>query len=187
MRSRASRRPPTRRRTRGIIEAGSPTSGACCRYRVLSPHARNGPKLPTRHFSVIAVTQHCSPHHRNPAVSRDCVGGFCVRNPALSRDCVGGVCDHHGVTHPRERRGPSASVVGKPLLRHWHTVSQTVLAPAPRVFKHPMLSVSSRCFGFSGSPHPEFVTRSVSCSAANFGFSGPPPPGFGTPDVSCSA
>ena len=100
MRSRASRRPPTRRRTRGIIEAGSPTSGACCRYRVLSPHARNGPKLPTRHFSVLAVTQHCSPHHRNPAVSRDCVGGICEY---------------------RDASGPSASVLGKPRPRHWQT------------------------------------------------------------------
>ena len=83
----------------------------------------------------------------------------------------------HIVTHPRERRGPSASVVGKPLLRHWHTVSPTVLAPAPRVFKHPMLSVSSKCFDFRG---PRIQNSEPETSAAQLlilGSRGPRPRG----------
>ena len=77
--------------------------------------------------------------------------------------------------HIAERRGPSASVSGKPLLRHWHTVSPTVLAPAPRVFKHPMLSVSSKCFDFRG---PRIQNSEPETSAAQLlilGARGPRP------------
>ena len=111
----------------------------------------------------------------------------------------------HREAYKREVRPLSLSVGEAASQALAHSLS-TVLAPAPRVFKHPMLSVSSKCFDFRGpriqnsepetsaaqllilgsrGPRPrgsEPQTSAAQPEQRMSGARGAPAPGFGIPD-----